>query len=80
MNFESTASTAINETIYIIPVVNKKLCKRCGLCVQFCPLCVFTQDEEGYPVVRDWGKCTGCQLCFYYCPDFAIEVKVNEEE
>jgi len=78
MHSKNRVSTAKDKPEYITSI-NKKLCKRCGICVQFCPQGVFTQDEEGYPVVKEQEKCTGCLSCFYYCPDFAVEVKKHEE-
>ncbi|MBD3204312.1 4Fe-4S dicluster domain-containing protein [Candidatus Woesearchaeota archaeon] len=52
--------------------INKKWCKHCMLCVEFCPVknLEFTGDK-----IKDKGKCTGCRLCEKYCPDYAIEVK-----
>lgn len=56
--------------------LERSLCKKCGICVAFCPQKVFVTDSMGYPVVAALEKCTGCQLCFYRCPDFAVEVEV----
>jgi 2-oxoglutarate ferredoxin oxidoreductase subunit delta len=41
-------------------------CKGCGFCVAF--------NSKGYhpPHVVDGQKCSGCDLCGMYCPDFAI--------
>jgi len=50
-------------------------CKRCGICVAFCPAGVLDQDESGAPYVKDPERCTGCQLCELRCPDFAINVR-----
>jgi 2-oxoglutarate ferredoxin oxidoreductase subunit delta len=55
--------------------VYKSWCKRCGICVAFCPAGVLAQDESGVPYVKDLEKCTGCQLCELRCPDFAINVR-----
>jgi 2-oxoglutarate ferredoxin oxidoreductase subunit delta len=49
-------------------------CKKCGICVAFCPRQVLASDETGYPVVKDPGRCTVCNLCADRCPDFAITV------
>lgn len=56
--------------------LDRNLCKRCGICIAFCPQEVFVADAAGYPVVVALEKCTGCQLCFYRCPDLAVEVEV----
>ncbi|HBQ29460.1 MAG TPA: 4Fe-4S ferredoxin [Desulfotomaculum sp.] len=78
MYSKNKASTAKDKPVYVTKI-NKELCKRCGICVQFCPQGVFIRDEEGYPVVKEQEKCTGCLSCFYYCPDFAVEVKKHDE-
>ena len=53
-------------------------CKGCGFCVEFCPLDMLEMSPEfnakGYhfPEIVDATKCTGCDLCGMFCPDFAI--------
>jgi len=58
--------------------VNTKWCKKCGLCVEFCPRKVLAMKDG--PEVKDIDLCTGCLLCEMHCPDFAITVKRREEE
>jgi 2-oxoglutarate ferredoxin oxidoreductase subunit delta len=55
-------------------------CKKCGICIAFCPRQVLTSSETGYPVVKDPDRCTGCNLCADRCPDFAITVYNNNKE
>ena len=50
-------------------------CKRCGICVAFCPAGVLAQDESGKVYVKEPDRCTGCQWCELRCPDFAIHVR-----
>ncbi len=57
------------------PVITYGWCKKCGICVEFCPTDVFTADEFGKPVIAAEQKCTGCGLCVVRCPDFAIELE-----
>jgi 2-oxoglutarate ferredoxin oxidoreductase subunit delta len=57
--------------------VDLELCKACGICVNLCPEQVFDRDENGYAVVARQGDCTGCRICEWHCPDFAIEVVVE---
>lgn len=57
------------------PRIDKKLCKQCGLCWEFCPHEVMMPDPEGYPYPARPEECRGCGLCFLRCPDFALEVE-----
>jgi 2-oxoglutarate ferredoxin oxidoreductase subunit delta len=49
-------------------------CKRCGICIAFCPTKVFVPDAEGKPIVAAVDKCIGCRLCELRCPDIAVKV------
>lgn len=55
--------------------VNEAWCKRCGICVAFCPTKVLAADPGGVPRVANLEACTVCLLCELRCPDFAIEVE-----
>lgn len=59
--------------------INKKLCKQCEICVYFCPQKVFALDDDSSPKVVDLEACTGCRLCELKCPDFAIDVELEDE-
>ena len=54
-------------------------CKRCGICVSFCPVKALTRDKEGFPRV-DNKKCISCGTCEIMCPDFAIVVSNLKEK
>ena len=58
--------------------INEKFCKRCRICIAFCPEDVF-DDRDGLPVVADITRCTGCLQCELLCPDFAVEVHIQRE-
>lgn len=60
--------------------INKKWCKKCGICSAFCPKEVFTCDDFGDPTVKYPQKCIKCMLCVVRCPDFAIEVEEIKEK
>jgi 2-oxoglutarate ferredoxin oxidoreductase subunit delta len=59
-------------------VVDARYCKGCGICVHFCPKNVLEISQEinayGYyvPCVVAEEKCSKCNQCELYCPDFAI--------
>ncbi|HEU65796.1 MAG TPA: 4Fe-4S dicluster domain-containing protein [Chloroflexi bacterium] len=53
-------------------------CKKCGICIAFCPKNILEADEQSFPVIRDLEQCTGCKLCETRCPDFAIVVFEDE--
>lgn len=52
--------------------VNKRWCKRCAMCQEFCPKEVFETDREGYPYPKNIQHCVRCGLCVIQCPDYAI--------
>ena len=54
-------------------------CKKCGICISFCPEHVLEEDEEGFPALVDSEKCTSCGWCELRCPDFAIAVSNDEK-
>lgn len=53
--------------------ISEKMCKGCGICVDFCPTDTLKMSGT-IAVIRDIDACTGCQLCDLRCPDFAIQV------
>jgi 2-oxoglutarate ferredoxin oxidoreductase subunit delta len=55
--------------------INRKWCKRCGLCVHYCPKKVYDVDPLGAPIVARPRDCVGCTQCEVRCPDFAIAVE-----
>lgn len=59
--------------------INSKWCKKCGLCVEFCPREVLEMGDDA-PVIKDVARCIGCLLCEMHCPDFAISVKGGVKE
>jgi 2-oxoglutarate ferredoxin oxidoreductase subunit delta len=54
-------------------------CKRCGICVAFCPKNVLEAGPEGHPVPAHPEDCIRCHMCELRCPDFAISVADAED-
>lgn len=51
--------------------VERKLCKGCGICVDFCPTNVLEIKDEKV-VIKEIDSCIKCGLCELRCPDYAI--------
>lgn len=51
--------------------VDKKWCKGCGICVEFCPKNVL-EMKDGKVNIKDLDSCIQCGQCELRCPDFAI--------
>ena len=60
--------------------IKSVLCKKCGICVEYCAARVYTREKDGSPVIAYLEKCTGCKLCELRCPDFAIKVEANKDD
>ena len=54
--------------------VEPSWCKRCGICIAFCPTRVYDTREDGLPIVARREDCIWCGLCEVRCPDFAIRL------
>lgn len=61
-------------------LINQEWCKRCGICVAFCPKHVFEDDEEGTVSVPRPEDCIYCELCERLCPDLAITLVPYEQD
>lgn len=73
MTTEKTDSCEGKKKRFII-TVNEKWCKKCGICIAFCPKSVFVADDFGKPIVKHPENCINCKLCAIRCPDFAIDL------
>ena len=59
--------------------INRKWCKRCGLCIHYCPKKVYDADPMGSPIMARPEGCVGCALCEMRCPDFALSIEKTGE-
>jgi indolepyruvate ferredoxin oxidoreductase beta subunit len=52
-------------------------CKSCDICVKFCPERCLSLNAERIVELAQPDRCTGCRLCEWLCPDFAIRVHLE---
>ena len=60
------------------PYVDTKFCKKCGICVEACPVegkAIFFKNGRKQPPIYDYKKCIRCFCCQEMCPHKAIKVK-----
>ena len=55
-------------------------CKKCGICVAFCPTGALGRRPDGSPYVPHPEKCIHCEMCDRLCPDFAITGAKKKEK
>jgi pyruvate ferredoxin oxidoreductase gamma subunit len=53
------------------PVIDPASCRRCGLCVSYCPEGAISREDDGVPAI-DYAHCKGCLICVAECPAHAI--------
>ncbi|HNW27890.1 MAG TPA: nitroreductase family protein [Spirochaetota bacterium] len=57
------------------PVINTRICTKCGLCVRVCKSFTIIEDDGTPTVVPDNGLgCIGCGQCMMVCPKGAVTV------
>ncbi|OYT48736.1 MAG: ferredoxin [Desulfurococcales archaeon ex4484_42] len=54
------------------PAINYDLCRKCWLCIMYCPEGVISKGDRG-PVI-DYRFCKGCGICANECPTKAISM------
>ena len=55
------------------PILDKKKCTRCGVCVEICPTGAAGIEGDAYPTY-DLDLCIGCAQCIGLCPEVALEI------
>lgn len=63
------------------PVVDKKNCIKCNMCVMFCPEgCIDGPDKNPKEVAKiDYDYCKGCGICANVCPPKCIKIEYEEK-
>ncbi len=59
------------------PVFDPEKCKRCGICVKFCPEGIIEVTDKCAEADMDY--CKGCGICAKACPFKAIEMEVEKK-
>ena len=54
------------------PVLDRKKCTKCHLCILHCPEAAIKAGQNDYPET-DYSICKGCLICLRVCPVGAIE-------
>ncbi len=52
--------------------INQDTCTQCGLCRDLCRWNAISEDFVVDPI-----ECEGCGVCYYFCPEEAIDFPVN---
>ncbi len=61
-------------------IIIRDWCKGCGICIHFCPKKVLELDKRDKVVIQRPEDCVCCRMCELRCPDFAIEVIIEDEK
>ncbi len=57
----------------VVAVENPDWCKRCGICVEVCPVEVLEVGEKRIQIEHP-DNCIGCENCEFSCPDYVLKV------
>lgn len=61
------------------PYINTDICKKCGICVEVCPLedkaITFVNGDKTKAPKYDYNKCIRCYCCQEMCPYHVIDTK-----
>ncbi len=76
---EKSKFTLISKYILRKPYILTKKCKKCGVCVEVCPLdekaLSFKDGDKSNPPIYDYTKCIRCYCCQEMCPHHSIKTK-----
>jgi len=76
-NFKSTKQKNSKAVVKVIdffktkPVINKKKCKSCNMCVESCPVKAIDINTKSI----DYNKCIECMCCHELCLHKAVELR-----
>lgn len=55
------------------PWINPKVCKDCGICLDYCPTEAIVQEEGHVSIIKE--KCIGCGECLVVCTVGAVKMR-----
>ena len=64
-------------------IIDKDLCKGCGLCCLYCPKEILSLGNAvnthgySYVEVKEQENCSGCARCYQVCPDLVFTISKN---
>jgi len=64
----------LSHWINCTPEVAEERCKKCGVCVDHCPVSAIIMEKRNYPRT-DKKECINCYCCQEMCPEDAIVLK-----
>jgi uncharacterized protein (DUF362 family)/NAD-dependent dihydropyrimidine dehydrogenase PreA subunit len=74
---EKTKFDLLNKYVLRKPYIKQSSCKKCGICVEVCPLeeKALSFSDKSSPPIYDYTKCIRCYCCQEMCPFHAIKTK-----
>jgi Na+-translocating ferredoxin:NAD+ oxidoreductase RNF subunit RnfB len=70
-------STIVTPSSYVSGI-DSKLCNRCGLCIEKCPVDAISLIHNEMVVNADW--CLGCGVCVHFCETNACKMQARPEK
>ena len=69
-----------SEKPLLIPLWDKEMCVRCGICYLFCPDAAIKRGDDGF-YEANLDYCKGCGICSFECPTDpkSIEMKLETD-
>ena len=59
------------------PRISARLCKNCGICLDYCPVGAIIQKDGSAVIIDD--KCIGCGECLVVCKAGAVKMRWGED-
>jgi len=74
----ATRTGKLEQHSTVAPKINRKACRRCLLCLQYCPAHAIYAGKKIAEIDKE--KCIGCGECVVTCPAKAVEIEWNEDQ